>query len=82
MSQPEAALYIQPPTFETSVAVQITANAAWRNGAAKDTGLSEVAPVVVLIAGPGKQNEKNHIRSPSGGEGCCLAFDRWKDGND
>jgi hypothetical protein len=26
-SQPEAALYIQPPTLETSVAVQITANA-------------------------------------------------------
>jgi hypothetical protein len=34
ISQPEAALYIQPPTLETSVAVQITANAGWRNGAA------------------------------------------------
>ena len=50
MSQPEAALYIQPPTLDTSVAVQITTNAAWRNGAAKDTGLTEVEPVVVLIA--------------------------------
>jgi hypothetical protein len=61
MSQPEAALYIQPPTLETSVAVQITANAEWRNGAAKDTGLTEVALVVVLIADSSKQNEKKII---------------------
>jgi len=27
MSQPEATLYIQPPTFETTVAIQITVNA-------------------------------------------------------
>ena len=27
MSQPEAALYIQPPTLETTVAVHITVNA-------------------------------------------------------
>jgi hypothetical protein len=27
MSQPEATLYIQPPMFETTVAIQITANA-------------------------------------------------------
>jgi hypothetical protein len=27
MSQPHAALYIQPPTLETNVAVQITAKA-------------------------------------------------------
>jgi len=61
MNQPEAALYIQPPTLETSVAVQITANAAWRNGATKTTDLPEVAPVAVLIASPGKQT-KNYIR--------------------
>src|SRR5271156_4077304 len=32
ISQPEATLYIQPPTFETTVAIQITVNALWRNG--------------------------------------------------
>src|ERR1700740_2456855 len=49
ISQPDAALYIQPPTLETSVAVQMTVNAGWRNGAAKDTGrcaLSAVAPLI------------------------------------
>ena len=40
MSQPEAALYIQLPTLETSVAVHITANAGCRNAAAKDTGFA------------------------------------------
>ena len=47
ISQPDAALYIQPPTFDTSVAVQITVNAEWRNGAANDIGrstLSAAAP--------------------------------------
>src|ERR1700732_4928073 len=33
ISQPEATLYIQPPTFDTTVAVQISANVRWRNGA-------------------------------------------------
>ena len=33
MSQPDATLYIQPPMFETTVAVQISANARLRNGA-------------------------------------------------
>jgi len=37
ISQPEAALYIQLPTLETSVAVQMTVNATWRNGATNDT---------------------------------------------
>ena len=32
ISQPEAAVYIQVPTFATTEAVQITANAGWRNG--------------------------------------------------
>ena len=49
ISQPEAALYIQPPTLETNVAVQITANTGWRNGAAKDVG--ELAPAALLIIG-------------------------------
>ena len=39
MSQPDAALYIQPPTLETTVAVHITAKAVWRNGAANDAVL-------------------------------------------
>ena len=33
MSQPEATLYIQPPTFDTTVALQMTAKILWRNGA-------------------------------------------------
>jgi len=32
ISQPEAAVYIHQPTFETTVAVQITANVLWREG--------------------------------------------------
>src|ERR1700730_18059283 len=32
INQPDAALYIQPPMSETTVAVQITAKIAWRNG--------------------------------------------------
>ena len=35
MSQPDAALYIQSPILDTSVAVQITANGVWRKGATK-----------------------------------------------
>jgi hypothetical protein len=33
MSQPDATLYIQVPTFDTTVAAHITANALCRNGA-------------------------------------------------
>jgi len=33
MSQPLATLYIQPPMFDTTVAIQISVNALWRNGA-------------------------------------------------
>jgi hypothetical protein len=36
ISQPDAAPYIQAPTLETSVAVQITAKTGWRNAAAND----------------------------------------------
>jgi hypothetical protein len=32
MSQPDAALYIQVPMFETTVAAHITAKAGWLNG--------------------------------------------------
>ena len=52
MSQPEAALYIQPPTLETTVAVHITVNAVWRNGAANDVGLVELA-LAALMPRPG-----------------------------
>ena len=56
ISQPEAALYIQPPTLETNVAVQMTANAGCRNGAANDTVVFEVVPVAWLMAGSGRQS--------------------------
>jgi len=42
ISQPDAALYIQPPTLDTSVAVQIMAKDGWRNGATNDGGRSGV----------------------------------------
>jgi hypothetical protein len=32
MSHPEAAEDIQPPIFETTVAIQMTVNVRWRNG--------------------------------------------------
>lgn len=44
MSQPQAALYIQPPTLETKVAAQITAKATWRNGAENGGVLIAVEP--------------------------------------
>ena len=37
MSHPEATLDIQPPIFETTVAIHISANTLWRNGAHADT---------------------------------------------
>ena len=36
MSQPAAALYIQPPMFETTVAIQSIANVRCRNAASGD----------------------------------------------
>ncbi len=48
ISQPEAALYIQPPTLETSVAVQITANAGWRKGAVNDAAFTGPAAAVLM----------------------------------
>jgi hypothetical protein len=81
MSQPEAALYIQPPTLETSVAVQITANAAWRNGATKIADLAEVAPVAVLIASPDKQKQEKIIyslASQRGSKSGAVACDEGK----
>jgi hypothetical protein len=48
MSQPEAALYIQPPTLETTVAVHITVNAVWRNGAANDADLAGAALAALM----------------------------------
>jgi hypothetical protein len=45
MSQPDETLYIQPPMFETTVAVHITANVRLRNGADADAarGAGEAA---------------------------------------
>ena len=81
MNQPEAALYIQPPTLETSVAVQMTANAAWRNGATKTADLPEVAPVAVLIASPDKQKQEKIIyslASQRGSKSGAVACDEGK----
>jgi hypothetical protein len=39
MSQPEAAEDIHPPMFETTVAIQMTVNVLWRNGAQGDDDL-------------------------------------------
>jgi hypothetical protein len=36
MSQPAAALYIQPPMFETTVAIQSIANTRYRNASNGD----------------------------------------------
>jgi hypothetical protein len=51
ISQPLAALYIQPPTLETSVAVQITVKAGWRNGATKD-GAWSCGPFAAPLISP------------------------------
>ena len=61
MSQPDAALYIQPPTFETRVAVHMTAKALWRNGAANDTALTAVAPVLVSSLSPAIRHQSIFI---------------------
>ena len=68
MSQPEAALYIQPPTLETTVAVQITVKAEWRNGAAKDIALLEVAPAVLIPRHGARDGLRRHaiVSSHSG----------------
>ena len=50
ISQPEAALYIQPPTLETTVAIQITAKARCRNGALKESRVPELAPALLIRA--------------------------------
>ena len=55
ISQPEAALYIQPPTFETNVAVQITANAVWWNGAANETVCLKLGRAVLTLSPSGKK---------------------------
>jgi hypothetical protein len=38
MSHPDAALYIQLPMFEMTVAVQMTENVLWRNGLQPELG--------------------------------------------
>src|ERR1700722_4131418 len=53
ISQPDAALYIQPPTLETRVAVQITAKTGWRNAAVNDPAFrAAAAPLVSLMTSP------------------------------
>jgi hypothetical protein len=45
ISQPDAALYIQLPTFETTVAVHSTVKVAWRNGLQADVACSVAVAV-------------------------------------
>jgi hypothetical protein len=52
ISQPDAALYIQPPMFETTVAVQITAKTECRNGLQGEGVLAEVDNSLALIRIP------------------------------
>src|SRR5262249_36839344 len=52
ISQPEAALYIQLPTFATTVAVQITANAGCRNGLKGEPTFVEEEERLALISDP------------------------------
>src|SRR6202035_3051766 len=52
ISQPDAALYIQPPTLDTNVAVQITANTGWRNGAANEAAPGERTVLLTTRSGP------------------------------
>ena len=61
MSQPDAALYIQPPILDTNVAVQMTANALWRNGAAKDVVFAGTIAAVVLMTGSSTRRAKPSI---------------------
>ena len=51
ISQPVATLYIQPPMFETTVAIQINANARWRNGAHAEAAAcgGEMLPGTVTV---------------------------------
>src|SRR5262249_29161226 len=48
ISQPEAALYIQLPTFAMTVAVQITANSGWPNGLKGEPTFAEEKRLVFI----------------------------------
>ncbi len=52
ISQPEAALYIQLPTFAMTVAVQITANSGWPNGLKGEPTFAEEEERLALISDP------------------------------
>src|SRR5579871_1596125 len=52
ISQPDAALYIQLPTLETSVAVQITTKTGCRNAADGDPELLDGAVPPALLIKP------------------------------
>jgi hypothetical protein len=53
MSQPDATLYIQPPTFDTTVAIQMTVNVRWRNGAHAEAACDGGEAARVLLGGEG-----------------------------
>jgi len=50
MSQPEAALYIQVPMFEITVAVHTTVNVAWRSGLHGETATDGESAAVLGIS--------------------------------
>jgi hypothetical protein len=51
MSQPHATLYIQPPIFDTTVAIQMTVNVRWRKGAHAELGCGGEVDGVSLETG-------------------------------
>src|ERR1700683_2436267 len=73
ISQPDAALYIQPPTLETRVPVQTTAKTGWRNVGGSDTDLlDEASPVVLLIAFSYRFSANASARANPQFSGCRL----------
>jgi hypothetical protein len=64
ISHPDAALYIQLPTFATTVAVQTTAKAGCRNGLQGEPTLAEAEDeTLALISGPGLNRRQNRSTS-------------------
>jgi hypothetical protein len=51
--------------LDTNVAVQITANAGWRNGAANDAAPGAFLSVALLISGSADQNALHANMSPA-----------------
>jgi hypothetical protein len=59
MSQPDATLYIQPPMFETTVAVHTSAKVRLRNGAHADAATGGADAVGLMLRQPARQKMEN-----------------------